>query len=81
MTDYFVFCTTHAVTKSAARRINKAIKQIDPSADFVGPVSIPGNHIKGWITRPNDGSNDYSHVCARNKRMAEIARKELGIAE
>ncbi len=76
---YYVFTTTAKVTQAAAKRIAKAIKEIDDTAEFVGPVSIPGNQVKAWIERPNDGTNDYNHVRERNNRMAEIARKELGL--
>ena len=76
---HFLFTTQTKVTKAAAKRINKAIMEIDDSAQFVGPLSIPGNRTTGWIERPNDGTNDYNHVRARNEQMAEIARKELGI--
>lgn len=81
MNPYCVFTTTYEVTKDAANRINKAIKAIDDTAAFVGPVSIPGNNTKGWIERPNDGTNDYNHVRERNSRMAAIARKELGMED
>ena len=78
MSEYYIFTTTYPVTGSAAKRINKEIKKIDPRAEFVGPLSIPGNNIRGWIERPNDGTNDHNHVRARNEQMAEIARRELG---
>lgn len=76
---YYVFTTTTKVTKAAAKRINNQIKELDPSATFVGPLSIPGNETTGWIERPNDGSNDYNGVRANNASMAEIACRELGI--
>ena len=79
MSQYFLFYTRRKVTKAAAKRINAAIKAIDDSAEFVGPLSIPGNTTTGWIERPNDGTNDLPEVSQRNQQMAEIARKELGI--
>lgn len=81
MSQYFILSTNSKVTKAAAKRINKAIKEIDDTAEFVGPLSIPGNQTKGWLERPNDGTNDYNHVRARNAQMAAIVRKELGIDE
>ena len=79
MSSFFVFTTTAKVTKASAARINAKIKAIDNTAEFVGPVSMPGNQIRGWIERPNDGNNSYNHVASRNNQMADIARKELGI--
>lgn len=78
---YYIFTTTQKFTKAAALRINKQIKAIDSSAEFVGPLSIPGNQTKGWIERPNDGTNDHNGVRERNAQMAAIARRELGIDE
>jgi hypothetical protein len=76
---YYVFSTTAKFTKAAAKRINKEIKAIDSSAEFIGPLSIPGNQTTGWIERPNDGTNDHNHIAHRNQQIAQIARKELGI--
>lgn len=78
---YFIFSTKAKVTKAAARRISKAIKEIDDKAEFTGPLSIPGDRTTGWIERPNDGTNDYGDQRARNARMAAIAREELGIED
>jgi hypothetical protein len=78
---YFVFSTSTKITKAAAKRIQKRIKAIDSTADFVGPLSIPGSRTTGWIERPNDGTNDHNHVRERNNQMAAIAREELKIAE
>ena len=76
---YFIFTTTYQVSDSVADRINERIKQLDSTAVFVGPVSIPGNTIRGWIERPNDGSNDYNFRRAINARLSDIAKDELGI--
>lgn len=76
---HFIFSTSTKITKAAAKRIQKQIKEIDDSADFVGPLDIPGSRTTGWIERPNDGTNGYNHVRARNEQMAAIARKELGL--
>ena len=77
--SHYVFTTTTKVTKAAAKRINRAIKAIDSTADFVGPLSIPGNRTTAWIERPNDGTNDHLEVRERNRQMADVARAELGI--
>lgn len=78
---HYLFVTNRKFSKAAAKRINRRIRGIDPSAEFVGPLSIPGSQTKGWLERPNDGTNDYNHVRERNRRMANIAREELGIDE
>ena len=77
---HFVFSTSAKITKAAAKRIQKQIKAIDSTADFVGPLSIPGSQTTGWIERPNDGTNDHNEVRQRNRAMADIARKELKLA-
>jgi hypothetical protein len=77
--QYYVFSTSAKITKAAAKRIQNRIKAIDNTADFVGPLSIPGSCTTGWIERPNDGRNSYGHVSARNQQMAAIAREELNI--
>lgn len=79
MSQYFILSTTHKFTEAAARRINKRIKALDSTADFVGPLSIPGSYTTGWLERPNDGSNDYHDTRARNAEMAAIVRAELGM--
>lgn len=76
---HYVFTTTAKVTKAAAKRINRAIRAIDDTAEFVGPLAIPGNRTTAWIERPNDGTNDYIEVSQRNQQMAAIARKELDL--
>lgn len=79
MSEFFVFSTTRQFTKAAAKEIDKAIKTIDASADFVGPLRIPGSKTTGWIERPNDGTNNQNHVGIRNQQMADVARQVLGI--
>jgi hypothetical protein len=74
---HFIFSTTTKITKAAAKRIQSQIKSIDASADFVGPLSIPGSRTTGWIERPDDGTNSYVEVRERNRQMADIARTEL----
>jgi len=78
---YFVFSTSTKITKAAANRIQKRIKAIDSTADFVGPLSIPGSRTTGWIERPNDGNNGQLEVSQRNQRLAAIACEELKISQ
>ncbi len=79
MKDYFVFSTSQKFTKEKADRISERIKAIDSKAEFHGPLSIPGSQTTGWIVRPDDGTNNQSEISARNQRMANIAREELGV--
>lgn len=72
---HYVFSTRAKFSKATADAINEQIQQLDPSAEFVGPLSIPGNDTTGWIERPNDGRNDYQDISRRNREMADIARQ------
>ena len=74
---YYVFLTTAKFTKITADRINRKIKTIDKTAEFIGLLSIPGNNTTGWIERPNDGTNNYNHVRSRNNKIVDIAIEEL----
>ena len=79
MSQYFILVVKKKVAKTAAKKIDQLIKEIDSTASFVAPLSIPGSEVKGWLERPNDGTNDYNHVQERNLQMAEIVRRELGL--
>jgi hypothetical protein len=75
--SHYIFTTTTKISRAAAKRIQTRIKAIDASAEFAGPMAIPGSRTTGWIERPNDGTNDYIEVRERNRKMADIAREEL----
>lgn len=75
-TEFFVWTTKLHVTREQARQIDEAIKRIDSSADFVRHYA-PGNDTHGWIARPNDGTNGYNHVRARNAELVKIAESIL----
>jgi len=75
--SYFVWTTKKNVTRAAAAKIDKAVKAIDPSMDFVRHYAA-GNDTHGWLERPNDGTNDYNHVRARNAECVKIAESILG---
>lgn len=77
MSEFFIASTRRTVTQAAASRIDLAVKAIDPTASFVGPLSIPGNDTTGWIERPNDGTNDYGYRREEAKRMREAMEREL----
>jgi len=74
---YCFFTTQKTVSEASAKRINQRIKAIDASAEFVGPVNMPGNLVRGWIERPDDGTNAQNDVRERNEAMATIAREEI----
>ena len=74
---HHLYITTSNVSPETAFKINKRIKQIDPDAEFVGPVYVPGSRLTGWIQRPDDGTNGYPEVKKRNRAMAQIACEEL----
>lgn len=40
---YYVFSTRDKVTKATAKRINSRIKEVDKSAEFVGPLRLVGS--------------------------------------
>jgi hypothetical protein len=70
--SYFVWTTKKSVSRSTAAEIDKAVKAIDPSMGFVR-YHAAGNDTRGWLERPNDGTNTDNHVRARNAECARIA--------
>lgn len=68
MSEYFIFSTYKKHSKTLGRRIEKAVRAIHPDLSWTGPVSIPGNHLTGWLSRPNDGSNNYGFRIEENQR-------------
>ncbi len=81
MSEYFIYTTSKKHSKALGNRIDKAVKAIRPDMTWVGPVSIPGNHLTGWLVRPNDGRNDHGDMRADNKRAQEIAESMLAAAK
>lgn len=53
MSEYLFGTTTAKLTKKEGTRRDKIAKKFGGS--FVGPVSIPGNHLTGWFAIPNKG--------------------------
>ena len=76
---HYLWTTTGKVTKASAKRVNAAIKKIDPTAEFCGPMRIPGNTTTAWIERPNDGTNNHNDVRARNAQIVSVTKEILGI--
>lgn len=62
---YYIKVWKQDYPKSAVRRAEKAARAIDPTVALVH-VHIPGNDIRVWMERPNDGNNDYNYVRERN---------------
>jgi hypothetical protein len=63
-------------SKAAEKRAYRAIRKIDPSADLVC-VKIPGNSVRVWLERPNDGTNDYPHQRDRKAQMIAAVEAEM----
>lgn len=76
MSSYFVWTTKKNVTRKQADQIDAAVKAIDPDMTFVRHCAA-GNDTHGWLERPNDGTNDYNHVRARNAECVKVAEKIL----
>jgi hypothetical protein len=74
--SYFISTYTVQVTRKQAKEINRRISQIDPKAAFVRHYAA-GNHVHGWIERPNDGTNDCNFRRETNMQMKQIADKIL----
>jgi hypothetical protein len=66
------------VSRQQAKRINDAIRPIDPSMSFTRHYAA-GNDAHGWLSRPNDGTNDYNHVRDRSQRCIDIADRVLAV--
>lgn len=74
MTETFLWTTREIVTPETARKITEALQAIDPDADFTRFFQA-GNETHGWITRPNDGTNDHNERRSQNKRLIETAER------
>lgn len=76
--SYFIRVWEGRELKSAAReRAEKAIAAIDPSADIVVYHEPGTDRVRTWLERPNDGTNDYNYVRARNAELAAAVETEL----
>lgn len=80
MNTYFISTWRAQLSKAAAKRTEKAVRAIDPSANLV-LVSIPGNDVRMWLERPNDGCNDHTSQRAANGRMVDAVNAALADAE
>lgn len=75
--EYFLATTMIRLSKQAAARLNKKLHALDPTMDFTGPVAIPGNILRGWISRPNDGTNDHlDRKAVNNQAKALLVAEE-----
>lgn len=75
--SHFLWTTRKNVTKAKARQVNKAVKAVDPSMHFIRHAA-PGNAVRGWLERPNDGTNNQPATRARSAECIKIARSILG---
>jgi len=76
MSTYFIHTYNCEVTRKQEDMINARIKAIDSDAVFVRHYAA-GNHVHGWIERPNDGTNDYNIRRAKNAKLVRIADEVL----
>lgn len=73
MSEYFLWATKTAVSKAKEGRIDKAVRAIDPTMSFV-THNHPGTALRGWLVRPNDGTNDYAYRRATNEACVRVAQ-------
>lgn len=66
MSEFCFNLTTKKVSKTVAKKLD-AICKNEGGLGFVGPVNIPGNHIKGWFIGPNLGHPFDSSLVKRVK--------------
>jgi len=69
MNDYIIWSTTRKISKAKSNAVNKAVKAIDASVDF---LSASGRH---WLSRNNDGSNAANWRREINSRCVAAAEK------
>jgi len=55
VSEYMFGITRVRVSNSVAKKLD-AICKAEGGTGFTGPVTIPGNNVKGWFTGPNLGS-------------------------
>lgn len=60
--EYLFGPTTEKMTKKEGIRRDKIAKQFGGS--FVGPVSLPGNQVKGWFSIDNKGEPFNSRLAS-----------------
>jgi hypothetical protein len=71
MTTTFIATSSKSVSAAAFKRMEKAIKAIDSSMDLYS-MNQPGNSIRLYIERPNDGTNQNLDQRALNQKAAAI---------
>lgn len=73
------FIATFHKTTSARKlsALRKQIKAIDSSMDLC-EINQPGNSIRLYIERPNDGTNQNLDQRVLNQRAAELVSTALG---
>jgi hypothetical protein len=71
-----IYTTNKLVTPTAEKRIDRAVKAIDPRAWFQ-THSAPGNPVKGWIATDNDNTVNHSDRQADFRRMKDVAAEMI----
>ena len=71
-----IYTTNKLVSPTAEKRIDKAVKAIDPKAWFQ-THNAPGNSVKGWIAVFNDGTCNHSDRQADFRRMKDVAAEMI----
>lgn len=76
MSTTFIWTTDQRINTKQRKKIQNAITSIDNTVTLVC-VNIPGNHIHGWLERPNDGTNDNNYQVEKNRRCIAEAERIL----
>jgi len=71
---YFIMTWERALSRKAAQDAQRAIDAVDPSVEL---MCIRGNEAQMWLSRPNDGTNEYDYQDAMNRRCVEIVEELL----
>lgn len=76
MSSYFIATWQRRLKPAARKRAETAIHAIDPTAVLV-LHSEPGNAVRMWLERPNDGTNDYISMRAKHRACIAAVNREL----
>jgi hypothetical protein len=75
--EHYVCLIKVKLTRKQISELNRGLRKIDKSMRFVGPVDLPGNNLKGWIYRPDDGTNDYTYQRDLNQQARVLVERIL----
>ncbi len=74
---YFIMTWDKTLSRKVAQAAQEAIDAIDPSVELMANMCIPGSDVRMWLSRPNDGTNEYDYQDAKNRRCVEIVEELL----